>query len=304
MAGLQQQDFTVLDDKHPTAIVAFHASGETNKADSPLQGIVLVDAVNTPFQGVGYQRQELAKFLRQDGGQLPIPMSLIFFTDASAQIQPVATRDGNALAESLNSNQSGLRVIGRSQGFYGATERVEMSLRTVEELATYEAKQPGRKLVVWLSPGWPLLSGPNVSLTEKDQQGLFNTIVTLSDELREARVTLYSIDPRGAEDAASPNQLYYQEFLKGVGAAEKARSGNLALQVLAVQSGGRALTSSNDIANSIKSCLEDAKAFYTISFDAAPADGPNEYHSLQVKIGKAGLTARTRTGYYAQPYRR
>jgi len=37
----------------------------------------------------------------------------------------------------------------------------------------------------------------------------------------------------------------------------------------------------------------DATAFYTLTFDSPPADHPNEYHSLLVKIGKSGLTART-----------
>jgi hypothetical protein len=68
-----------------------------------------------------------------------------------------------------------------------------------------------------------------------------------------------------------------------------------------VQSGGRVLNTSNDVGNSIATCLADAKVFYTLSFDAPVGNFPNEYHSLQVKVGKPGLTARTRTGYYAQP---
>jgi hypothetical protein len=70
--------------------------------------------------------------------------------------------------------------------------------------------------------------------------------------------------------------------------------------VLAAQSGGQVLNSSNDIARSIAGCVVDATAFYTLTFDSPPADHPDEYHSLQVKIGKSGLTAHTRTGYYAQ----
>ena len=50
----------------------------------------------------------------------------------------------------------------------------------------------------------------------------------------------------------------------------------------------------------IAGCVADAKAYYTLSFAAAAADHPNEYHNLQIKIDKPGLTARTRTGYYAQ----
>jgi hypothetical protein len=28
---------------------------------------------------------------------------------------------------------------------------------------------------------------------------------------------------------------------------------------------------------------------------------PDEYHQLQIKLAKPGLTARTRTGYYSEP---
>ena len=40
--------------------------------------------------------------------------------------------------------------------------------------------------------------------------------------------------------------------------------------------------------------------FYSVSFDPPPADGPNEYHKLEVRIDKPGLSARTNTGYYDQ----
>jgi hypothetical protein len=96
-------------------------------------------------------------------------------------------------------------------------------------------------------------------------------------------------------------EFYYEGFLKGVGSAHKVQNGNLALQVLAAQSGGQVLNTSNDIADSIARCLVDQKAFYTLTFDSPAAEYPNEYHSLQVKIGRPHLTARTRTGYYAQP---
>ena len=55
--GLQQQDFTVLDDKQPQKILSFSATDETGEATgSPEQVILLVDAVNNSFDGVGYER--------------------------------------------------------------------------------------------------------------------------------------------------------------------------------------------------------------------------------------------------------
>jgi VWFA-related protein len=300
VSGLHEQDFTILDDKRPQPIASFHANEGTGGADEvAVQVIFLVDAVNTSFRGVGLERQFLDQFLRQNGGQLPAPTSLVLLTDTS-EGQTEVTRDGKKLADDLQSKESGLRFLNRSQGFYGGENRVQISLSALGGLATDEATKPGRKLLIWLSPGWPLLSGPGVELSKKDQEGLFGDVVRLSTDLREARITLYTIDPLGVDDAGGFRTFYYKTFLKGVTSANKVQSGNLGLQVLATQTGGRVLNSSNDIAKSIASCLEDAKASYKLSFDSAPADNPNEYHNLEVKIDKTGLTARTRTGYYAQ----
>jgi hypothetical protein len=70
--------------------------------------------------------------------------------------------------------------------------------------------------MIWLSPGWPLLSGPEVELSAKDQQMLFHTVVSLSTELRETRITLYSVDPQGVADAGRFRTFYCESFLKGV----------------------------------------------------------------------------------------
>jgi VWFA-related protein len=303
VSGLQEQDFSVLDDKSPRKIVSFRASEQAAEtSESSVQAIVVIDAVNSSSQSVIFEAQQLQKFLRQGDGRLPLPMSLVILTDTSTQIQPQPTRDGNALADGLGTNQPGLRAIQRSAGFYGATERLQLSLQALEKITQYEGRQDGRKLLIWVSPGWPLLSEPGIQLTNKDQQMLFNSVVQFSQQLRDARITLYSIDPLGMNDAGSFRTFYYQSFLKGVTAVKKVDSGNLALQVLATQSGGLVLNSSNDFQKLMLTPLTDAKAFYTLSFDAPPADHADEYHSLEVKVDKLGLTARTRTGYYAQPY--
>jgi VWFA-related protein len=260
---------------------------------------LLVDAINASHQGVAYQRDKLGTFLRHDGGELPLPTSLAYLTDKSSG-QTAATRDGNFLVDSLASQPSDLRTITRSQGFYGGVERLEISLGALERIIASEATQPGRKLLIWLGPGWPLLSGPRVIITEKDRDTLFHSIVRLSTTLREARITLYNVNSPGINESVG-NQFYFESFLKGVASPGKVQNGNLALQVLAVQSGGRVLNTSYDLADSVARCLEDRKAFYTLTFDSPAAEHPNEYHSLQVKIARPGLTARMRTGYYAQP---
>jgi len=300
--GLDQRDFTLLDNKQPSKILSFDAiQGSAAAADPPVEAILLIDEVNTAFTAVSYERQQVEKFLRRDGGELSRPTSLVFLSDSGAEMGKLSSRDGNALMAELNEHESGLRTIRRSQGVYGAEDRVSLSLKAIEQLAGYEATRPGRKLVVWISPGWPLLSGPRDELSSKDQQRLFGTIVALSDGLRRARITLYSIDPLGTNDAVGFRTSYYEEFVKGVKKANQVHIGNLGLQVLAVQTGGRAIHSDNDVAGQIADCIADANSFYVLSFEGLPGDGPNEYHSIEIKIDKPGMTAHTRTGYYAQP---
>jgi len=260
-----------------------------------------VDEVNTNFRRVAYERDEIKRFLMQNEGVLAHPTSMAFFSDTGTEIQQINSRDGNALLAAFDQHETGLRSIRRGQGFYGAVERFQLSLTALNSLVVKEAQTPGKKMVVWISPGWPILSGPEVEISAKQGASLFASIVSLSTALRQARMTLYSIDPEGTEDAGGIRTFYYKEFLKPITAAKNALPGNLALQVLATQSGGLVFVASNDITGQIDRCVADASAFYTLTLDAAVAERPNEYHSIEVKVAQPGLLARTRSGYYVQP---
>jgi VWFA-related protein len=300
ISGLQEQDFTLLDNKLPQKLLSFQAVDPTTPG-ALTEVILLVDAINTSFTSVSYERSQIENFLKQNGGKLAQPVSLIFLSDQNTEVQNMASRDGNALLAEFDKHETALRTIRRSQGFYGAEDRLQLSLRTLGSLAEYEARKPGRKVLIWVSPGWPILSGPRVELSSRQQQGIFNEVVAMSQALRQARITLSSVDPLGTADSGGLRTVYYQEFLKGLKQASQAQAGNLALQVLATQSGGQVLYSSNDITGEIARCASDADAYYVLTFDPAPADGPNDYRPIEVKVDKPGLTVRTRTGYYAQP---
>lgn len=303
VSGLEQKDFTLLDNKQPQKILSFEAVQSAAAADPPVEVVLLSDEVNTAFTNVSFERAQIEKFLRSNGGELPRPVSLAFLNDSGLKLSNITTQDGDALVDELNRNQNGLRSITNAQGAWGAGDRIEISLKGLEQLIAYETPRLGRKIVVWIGPGWPFLTGPNIELSGKDQQRIFGQIVGISDGLRRARITLYSVDPLGTNDAATARTFYYNEFVKGVKKPSQVQFGNLALQAIAIQSGGLALNSDNDVAGEIATCVADANSFYILTFDTLPGDGPNEYHALQIKLDKPHLTARTRTGYYAQPER-
>ncbi len=297
VAGLEQKDFTITDNKAPAAITSFRAfSGP----DAPVEVILFIDAVNVGYQTIAYERGQIDKFLRANGGKLAHPVKLAIFGDTGTQIQQDFSADGNAIAASLDRQTVALRTLRRSAGFYGAVDRFDLSMRALDQLATVEGPRPGRKMVLWISAGWPLLSGPGVQLDGKQQQQLFSAIVDASTRLREARITLYNINPLGAAENTL-NIFYYQQFLKGVSKPNQVSAGNLGLQVLAVQSGGLVLNSSNDVSMLLQQAFADADAWYELSFEPAKAERPNEYHQIEVRVDKPGLIARTRHGYYAQP---
>jgi VWFA-related protein len=296
VADLHQQDFTVLDNNTSNPITSFRA---VNGVSAPVEVVIVIDAVNTSYQNIAYERQEISKFLKANDGKLAYPTTLAVITDTGSQMQKDFSTDGNAIDKSLNDYTIGLRDLRRSSGFYGATERLQLSLTSISQLTAYEAARPGRKIILWISPGWPILSGPGIQLDKKQQEQLFSNIVHLSTELRRARVTLYSLDSLGVNENLA-RVTYYQSFIKGVKKARDTAFGNLALQVLAVQSGGQALNSTG-LSQIMQKSLDDCKAFYEVTIQPLPAESRDEYHQLEVKIAQPGLIARTRTGYYAEP---
>jgi VWFA-related protein len=294
--GLQEQDFTLLDNKTPRPIASFRAVN----GNEPVSVILLVDTVNTDYQRVAYEREQLDKFLSANGGHLAHPTKLAFFTDTGTQIQQGSTTDGNSIKAALDQYTVGLRSIRRTSGIYGDGERFELSIKTLGQLVSAESRQPGRTIILWISPGWPLLSGPGIYLDHNQQEQIFNDVINLSTQLRQSRITLYGVDPLGAGQPVSTT-YYYQGFLKGVSRPDHVDAADLGLQVLATQTGGLALSSNNDIAAMLQTCVDDTEAYYEISFDAPPTEHPNEYHSIDLKLANPGLIARTRTGYYSQP---
>jgi VWFA-related protein len=296
VADLQQQDFTVLDNKTPQHITSFRASGGSQ---APIQVIVVIDAVNVPYERIAYERGEIDKFLHANGGRLAYPTSLAFFTDKGLQLQQGSSTDGNELSSSVDSYAVGLRDIRRSSQ-YQASDRFQLSINALRSLVGSVGNHPGRKIVLWVSPGWPLLSGPGIYLDSRQQNQLFSTVVELSTQLRQGHVTLYSINPIGAAESVG-RTFYYQDFVKGVAKPGQAQVGDLSVQVLATQSGGLVLNGSNDVAALLEQCMADTEAYYELSFSPAPSDHRDEYHHLTIQVAKPGLIARTRDGYYSQP---
>jgi VWFA-related protein len=298
ISGLTPEDFTLKDNGLPATILSFKEIDPAAQPGShPAEVILLIDAVNEGFQTAARSRQEIARFLRENGGHLPQPVSVFVLNSDGVKVLLQPSMDGSTLAAQLDQSESKLRVIGRSGGINGAFERYDLSIRAMSLIAKSEVKRPGRKLLIWAGSGWPLLERPGIEISSQAQHQMFNEVVDLSTTLREARMTVYSVS-LGEPQLGT---YLYEGYLKGVKTPERINPANLSLKVLAIQSGGRVLPPNNDLTGQIEICVQDAGPSYTLSFDPPRADKANEYHDLKIEIDKPGLTARTETGYYNQP---
>jgi VWFA-related protein len=304
VAGLEPWDFSLFDNGKPQKILTFHGFNDTTvKPEPPVEVILLLDMANLPFSQVAFVRQEVDQFLHGNGGQLKQPTSLIVLTSAGIRVQPRASADGNALAEIVKQLSGNISTINPAMGGEGLMERFQLSVRQLETIAENEVRKPGRKLLIWVGPGWPMLNRSVLgSFSEKDQKRYFDGIVELSNRLRDARMVVDSVAPAtGAVGSTDTNYaMLYENFLKPVRSWHDADAGNLALKVLVTQTGGLILGPDNDLAGQIDRCVGDANGFYRVSFNPPAAEHADEFHELKVTVDRPGMTVRTNTGYYSE----
>jgi VWFA-related protein len=263
---------------------------------------ILIDAVNASISTVSYERSQISELLRRNGGKLDRPVTVLLFNGKGLQNIGGPSKDGNLLATAIDKADVTLHPFRRAQGFYGDVDRIQASLNMVAGVAKQHLNRPGREMLIWISPGWPLLPYSNLAPDNQQLQSIFNQIVALSTDLRLAHISIYSLYPN-APGAVDLEWDRYKEYLKGVPSRDKAQIGNLALQVLATQSGGRVLNYTDKyLGSEVADCLAEAdEPYYSIHFDPPPAGHKDEFHSLKITVNRSGLTVRTNHGYYNEP---
>ncbi len=297
VAGLTRNDFSLFDNKKPARILAFKTLGSAQTPDRPSEMIIVIDAINLEFQYVAYTREQVDGFLRSNEGHLAQPTSIYVVTDTGVSVMGAPTTDGNALAQTFKQYQSGLRDL-RRDGVYAAYELFSMSVQKFMDIIGTVSDQPGRKLVIWIGPGWPMLAGPAVlEPARKAQQQYFDTIVRLSTVMRQSQVTLDSVS------GGLPNAYtyYYESYVKGVKSVNDALIPDLSEKVIAAQSGGIVIPPDFGLGINLAKCVNLSSIVYQISFDAPPTEKTDQFHSLEVRVDRPGVKVYTNTGYYDQP---
>jgi VWFA-related protein len=298
VSELEPFDFSVFDNEQPRKVLGFRRTDALagSRIDPPEELIIVLDAVNLPYWAITDQRLRLEKFLRQNDGKLAMPTSVFIFSNQGLHVQPTPSKDGNELAMALDKATGTVRARDITGGVYSLEEQFNDSFKTIKGIAENEAGKRGRKMLVWIGSGWPLLNERFYIPTNESRRHYFEELENLTNKLREARISIYSVAP-----IVGITRELYKGFLKPVMEPKKMEMGNLALLVLVVQTGGRVMDPGNDLVALINDCLKDVGTYYTLTFETPPMATPDQYHSLRVQVNGNGLRARTTSGYYTRP---
>lgn len=323
--GLTARDFQIFEDDKPQRIrsvelpsahilpPAMIAAG-TSAVFDPAQpasfgrspaDILVLDQLNTHFADSSFARRSLHDYLARQSALLPQPTTLLSVGDNRfKQLQPF-TRDRDALLRALAAAPTEyawtLEVNGMAD--HGPIERLDQSLRALEEIAQSYARIPGRKNLIWVGGGFPSLDPE--SIDGDDLQEVKDTLQHVTDVLLDTRVTLYAVDPTslalGMTEITDASQMAFV-LAAGDSLASNSDPFNSSddFDQLGPVTGGRVVRGRNDIAEQIASSVDLGNRFYTLSYTpSSTSDAAAAYRKIRVVCLRPGLTATTRSGYYS-----
>jgi VWFA-related protein len=305
VTGLTRNDFVIREDNVPQEIQSFDAvAGGKSAEDATPHTILLVDELNTHFEDMAYTRYSVNRLLHRDGVKLQQPTALYILSNDGLHVLQNYTRDPAVIDTALRSHKAVLpwRL---QHNFYFGMERINISMTALQQIAIANIGTPGHKNIVWISPGLPVFT--MLQMSADGEKALFDAIRHLSDQLLQARVSIYSIDPRGVQAESLPtnianNNFAYAAYLNGLTESNDAAFGNLAIQTLATQTGGHAYFGRNDVDQEIATSLTDGNTYYTLAYSPSNKDFRGEFRKLKITvIHWPDLKVQTRDGYYAMP---
>nr|MDP9148301.1 VWA domain-containing protein [Acidobacteriota bacterium] len=268
----------------------------------PAEQILLIDEINAEFANLAYARYCIGKLLRKNGGRLDQPSSLMALTNEGLVLLHEATRDGNALFSALDSRGPNLPLLLGLGGRHNEMERISISLAAMHEIAAAGAGSNVRRNIIWISPGFPIIS--NSDIGAKSRSGLFESIRLLSAELLQARMIVYTVDPRGVPSnfgSIDVSSKGFGQYTQSLAVRGSLNFPDLALQRFARETGGKSFWGRNDLDNEIAKSMADGAGYYTVSYYPVDNNFDGKFRNLAVKINRPGLKARTRMGYFALP---
>jgi len=357
--GLTETSFTLTENGKPQKIRNFeeHTSGAPSSPlpaidlppgqfsnyvtvpQTPSLNIILLDALNTPFDSQFVVRQQLVDYLKQvkPGTRVAIfalttRLSMLqSFTSDPARLR--ASLDKKGLPKNspllagnttdITGPQSDPSAVAASQTvslddqltqefetFHNSVKtqlRVGYTLAAMNQLGRYLSALPGRKNLIWFSGSFPINILPEADKA-RNVNG-FAGVADMQDEFREttdllsrARVSVYPVDARGVHalgGGAADGDAFGGFQKERTQAASSEADALSTMQAMADQTGGQAFYNNNDLARAVNDAVEDGSSYYTLAYSPSDNIDDGNYRNIKVTLDR-NANLEYRRGYYAE----
>jgi VWFA-related protein len=299
VADLQKSDFEIQDDRKSQPITLFAADrgrlaaspassvSSRQSQDSapapPGYSVLLLDWLNTTYTSRVFAQEQVLKLLKS---VQPRQQAAIYLLAKEPRLLHDFTSDMDELRQAVEDAGVGFpgteedppgRYDARYSGKGGSknTEleiflwqnRVLDSLHTLEVIAEHLAHVPGRKSLIWLSAGFPLTLGSDVSFTLDIERALA--------KLNRADIAVDSVNACGLSTTCRSYD---------------------GLSELPSRTGGTIFAGRNDLDEGMRLALDDMRISYTLGFHVPEGAAPG-VHEIRVRVSRPGVKLRYRESY-------
>ena len=304
--GLSSNDFSVFEDDVPQKVVAFEATspvqtgGSATRIDSTaeLDGrepeapvtILVLDELATTFEDEFFARYSVEKYMSKQGEVLDQPMMLIARTvDRTMELCDYTTSKKKIL-QALDRHLAGNDWRNQNPNYRDV--QMGAAFASLIEIAKATEGHAGHKNLIWIGRGFPSLRWADMQRAQADvlQQAVSQCV----DLLRQARITLYVIDPAGVSVNAGAQDE------NGFITPDDPFGGAIDFDSIASATGGQSMHGRNDVDHLIDKAVANGEAFYTLAYrPSSPADAdPKQFRRIKVVPKDSSLTVISRQGYF------
>jgi VWFA-related protein len=168
-----------------------------------------------------------------------------------------------------------------------------LSIDALQQLIEAQAQLPGRKTIIYFSPG--LIVPP-------EEPERLRTVVSAANR---ANISFYTVDPSGL-DATSRvrlSEMTTQAMSDMDPGDSDAKPTNIQenLRFLAEDTGGFAIDNTNDARVPLRHVMEEVRGHYEVAYAPTSSNYDGHFRAIEIRARKPGIRLQGRNGYFALP---
>ncbi|MGB5890647.1 MAG: VWA domain-containing protein, partial [Thermoanaerobaculia bacterium] len=228
-----------------------------------------------------------------------------------------ADSDRRDIVRAIEEATTGIDVTWRVRQYAeSAFNDLSFSLDALNEIVSWLAGLPGRKAVLYVSDGLPMVPGEDLFYMVNERFKNESSVLSMAREFDASRrfmeltaransnrVTFYTLDAAGLRppqtssvDSPTVGTAGVQSFTESVYISNI----QAPLLMMAEETGGQTIYNTNDVGAGLERIASDFRSYYSLGYTPTHS-GSGRYYKIEVKVNRKGLRVRHREGYRDKP---